>query len=1617
MKGRLKALPAPLTATLIHTTNPFHPWKGQVVREIHLSRTIAQHVAEQRLMFDLPTLCLHNGSPVLRAEWAHTWVADGDTLAFVSLPQGGKKGSNPLSIVMMVAVVALAAFTGGAAAAAFGQTIMGMSTKMLVGSLVMMIGSQLVNMLVPPPSLPSARRLSQASTEVSPTYAIGSQGNSARLEQPIPVIYGTHRVYPDFAAVPYTEFQGQDQWLYQLFSVGLGLYHVDECLIEDETAATFGVQPGIDWVAYDPGVQVTLFPARVEVSVLVSGQELLQNAPIGPFAASSAGLSADKLGIDVVASRGMYYSNDQGGLNTRSATFKVEAAPLDAQGAEIGPFVVLGTETISGATVGPIRKTYHYTVATGRYTVKVTRTDAKDTSYRSGNEISWTGMRAYVPGIQTYPGTTVAVRVKASNNLSEQSSRRFNFRVRRKLSTWDGVSWSAPQATRSIAWALADACRAEYGGKLADSRVDIAGLYALEQTLNARNATLGGAAVGDYFDGVFDQRTTLWETLQTIARACRAIPIMQGGVIRFIRDQAQTLPTAMFTMRNIVQGTFQVEYVMPGPETADSVIVEWIDPSTLKPQEVVCTLPGSTDVTPARVKIMGVASRAHAWREGMYSAAANRFRRKIVTFTTEMEGHIPTAGDLIAVSHDMPSWGASGEVESVSALTLTLTEPLTLAQSGNYLALRRADGSAQVIGCGPATDGDARKVILSAAPDFTINPPGRERTHFAHGAATGAAYQLCRVLPPIRPRGDNLVEITAVVESSAVHAADTGTPPADTASNWNLPVKTARPQVTAINVVQGGSTTEPILNVSWQPAPGADHYAVDVSHDNNNWVRHADTTFTAIAIRPAVGPIWLRVAGVGLGRGDWVTWAGTAGQPARPGVVQNLAAVESFTGSSARIQWTGAERASTFQVEVWAAGVLQLTAVTTQPAYSINAEGLTRIGGPWREITFKVYGQSAVGLSDAPAVITLSNPQTAALSGVQVYAGTKSLVLTYTRPADLDWAGVRVHLRTAPGVPTDGTQLVYEGGDGVITLVKDAAGQPLVSGVPYYLKIGAYDSFGTDAIDYGVSEYSASPVVTAPPTPQEIKDGLQSALSDPASTALVQRADVFALELGAGNLKPFVVGTVAGQAAILLDANVRVQGTLSASQITGGQIAAGQRIDIGAGNIVLDGNGALIVYTGPAPASGMDTRDYAILNAGRMDFLRYRNGAYQNYKSVKRFEAGTAASGATVTLPGYWDAQPKVIVSANTLQAYNAAQGTQSQSWSVRASNLREPVSGSGVWAFDAIAELTYAASSGADVLDYDSGVISVDAWTSPTAALPASTAAFTVDVEFGSIRSTGAGGEYQLRAIAWTVHARRAATPLIFDAVSSRTRTLTAAEHGQTIRDSAAITPPAAGYYDAYYVNFAASDAGGTYTSGASQTETQTVQAASLAAQQTVQAASAYASVSHRPSLPAWSPPAGWTTQSVRYDFEYALAIMPYSNTGLQSTVTFDAAGAWWQQISPPPVPYQPWASKANGVVNGNPGFDLNYYPDSNDDWTAKSITATAYTQTPIQIAALNYGAASSQAKATLRNITATATITRPVPVSSVPQNWDTLASQTWNTAGGAAIATGVLNWLAVGE
>ncbi|MDJ0685410.1 MAG: phage tail protein [Alphaproteobacteria bacterium] len=780
---------------VVHVANAFRPERGRSVRPVLRAQTVREWLDGQGVAeFDAPTLCLFNGAPLMRSDWGAATIGTGDVCAFVALPHGGGGGGgkNPLrtvlSIALMVGGIYLGASFGaplassfgfGAETAVFGSLTGGKLFGGLISGAVSLVGGALVNTLVPAPR-PSASAFAGGSfgspPAPSPTYSLQGQSNSARLGQPAPCQYGRHLIYPDLImAEPWVSYEGNEQFVHQPHCLGLGEFEIERIRIAETDIDNF---EEVTTELVPPGGAIGLFDVNVITRPEVSGQELdgtneqSGDGYVGPFILNPVDTEAHTLGVDIVFPRGLYFANDSGGLNSKTVTWVIETRPIDDEDQPVGAgdWSTIGSESHSANDNTPIRLTFNYPIAApGRYEVRARRTDAKDTSSRAGHNIRWAGLKAFVDGPTVFEDVTLLlVKMRATDNLSQRTARAVNVIQTRKLPIYDPAAgaWSEPQPTRSVVWAAADVCRAAYGAALDDSRLSLADLAALDAALEAR---------GDRFDGVFDSKTTVWDALTRIARCGRATPILQGGVIRIIRDAPQSLPTAMFGPRNMVRGTLQIDYIMPSDDTADAVTVEFFNQRTWKPAEVTASLPDSSAEKPATVSLFGCVDKDHARREGDYMAADNRYRRRIVSFRTELEGMIPTYGDLIAVTHDLPRWGQGGEVTAwdAEAEVLTLSEPLDWTDGEtHYIALRARDGSL----AGPfQCDSDAASGLaadqVQLLDPLTLTPytgSDEERTYFSFGPGEKWS-QLCRVLS-VRPRnGGEQVEITAVAEDSRVH--------------------------------------------------------------------------------------------------------------------------------------------------------------------------------------------------------------------------------------------------------------------------------------------------------------------------------------------------------------------------------------------------------------------------------------------------------------------------------------------------------------------------------------------------------------------------------------------------------------------------------------------------------------------------------------------------------------------------------------------------------------------------------------------------------------------------------------------------------------------------------
>ena len=192
-----------MPGTVVMLRNPFRPERGREVAAVAEPVSIREWLGEQGIgEFEHPTICLHNGLPVLRGRWDETLIGENDLVVFVPLPQGGGGGGkNPLRTILMLAVMVAAVYFAPIIGTAIGVT--STTGVALIQAGLALVGTALVNVLIPPPK-PSAVTANFGSAPApSPTYSLQAQGNQARLAQPIPVVYGRHRVYPDLAATPW----------------------------------------------------------------------------------------------------------------------------------------------------------------------------------------------------------------------------------------------------------------------------------------------------------------------------------------------------------------------------------------------------------------------------------------------------------------------------------------------------------------------------------------------------------------------------------------------------------------------------------------------------------------------------------------------------------------------------------------------------------------------------------------------------------------------------------------------------------------------------------------------------------------------------------------------------------------------------------------------------------------------------------------------------------------------------------------------------------------------------------------------------------------------------------------------------------------------------------------------------------------------------------------------------------------------------------------------------------------------------------------------------------------------------------------------------------------------
>lgn len=342
-----------LQAVITH--NPFQPYEGQVLVPIKPQQTLAEIIFNDlRVDKTKAFIVLHNGQVILRGDNLQHWQRIRPRSGVIEvryLPAGGGGGggSNPLAAVLTIALIAFAPMMAGALGGMMGMGSFGVAA---LKAGIMMVGGAIIQSVGPQPQ-PANQGVVDLKA-ASPTYSLSANGNMMRLGQSIPVVYGTMRVYPDFAAMPYAWFDSaDDQYLLQCFVVSYGRRFISLPQLDDSSllsfegavwgAAHFDLNGNRTWLNYSHDIatcesQFPLSGARVVTASEVSGQELMYDW-VGGFAVCPAGMTVTDIEYDIFCPNGLGWTKDDASLDKTYIDYMIQYRRISDDGTALSDWV------------------------------------------------------------------------------------------------------------------------------------------------------------------------------------------------------------------------------------------------------------------------------------------------------------------------------------------------------------------------------------------------------------------------------------------------------------------------------------------------------------------------------------------------------------------------------------------------------------------------------------------------------------------------------------------------------------------------------------------------------------------------------------------------------------------------------------------------------------------------------------------------------------------------------------------------------------------------------------------------------------------------------------------------------------------------------------------------------------------------------------------------------------------------------------------------------------------------------------------------------------------------------------------------------------------------------
>ncbi|MES5323021.1 hypothetical protein [Alcaligenes phenolicus] len=608
-----------------------------------------------------------NGCPIAPEQWAQEKPMHGSVISVRSVVEK--------QALQLVAIAALAYFTMGSGSAWIATTFkVGATAASVIGGAMFLGGSLLINKVLAP-SIPN---MGTVDVGRDPVFNIAPGSNSARQHEALPLLLGELQYAPDYASLPYTWYEGNEQIMGAIFNAGLNVDRFEGALLNGNTDLSVYQEVEV-WTRGFAGMPEQAIPLFTNPDVTDGGE--LEGS--GEWVTRTTSLDTTLIQCDFEI---QLYGQGNKGMEGRELRLEGRYRQVGAS-----EWSTISPVRLENRTVKPLRRTEAFSVDRGQYEV-AWRNASGSTSddAKTVRNVTWAQLKSIRPDNGDYVGQSrIGIKVKATGQLNGSLKEIKGRFVARAMPIWNGSAWA--QATtannglsnpgaqilmlaRGIYASdpeVAGGRRLVAGMGLPDDQIDIEGLQAF---------MLHCEANGLRHDALINDDRSNLELLNQVARCGLASFGFFNGKWGVVWAWDNQPLDGVVNMATIKKSTFQVSYELAS--AADGIVYTYLNRENWEQDSIYVYAPGKTTMlNPVRLTGEGVTTAAHAAVMARYHLGQSLYQFKDIQYETDLEHLDYQRMSVLAISHDMTQWGFGGRLVAATqdeqgVVTLQLDSPV-----------------------------------------------------------------------------------------------------------------------------------------------------------------------------------------------------------------------------------------------------------------------------------------------------------------------------------------------------------------------------------------------------------------------------------------------------------------------------------------------------------------------------------------------------------------------------------------------------------------------------------------------------------------------------------------------------------------------------------------------------------------------------------------------------------------------------------------------------------------------------------------------------------------------------------------------------------------------------